>query len=84
MFSKKSKGVEFCSNRVAVDCSDIFSGAKAKLNNGIATIKANSDALFYRETELLELIKGVQSEIEKDKENILMLESKVKALDSLV
>lgn len=84
MFKGKVATKEVCSDKIAKNSLDIFSGAKLQIENGIQEIEANRQNRISVQLELENQLNAVVQEIRKDETNIETLKNKAKALDSLI
>lgn len=80
MFGKKVT----CANKIASKSLDVFAGAKEQIQNGMDEIVANRVNRVVLKEELQAQLAEVCGEIDKDDQNLALLEGKLKSIDKLI
>lgn len=80
MFGKKVT----CANKIASKSLDVFAGAKEQIQNGMDKIVANRVNRVVLKEELQAQLAEVCGEIDKDDQNLALLEGKLKSIDKLI
>lgn len=77
-------GFNTCSDKIAAKAGDAFSGMKAKINKGIEDIQSGMNNRIGLLAKAEDEVAKLRADIEKDKANIKILQTKSEALDALI
>ena len=77
-------GFNTCSDKIAAKAGDAFSGMKQKINTGIKDIQSGMDTRIGLLAKAEDEVSKLRGDIEKDKANIKLLQTKSDALDALI